>query len=71
MTELVDPKIAAAIVRVREGNVKIVPGYDGVYGEIIIFSEEEKAAKEEGSFKKKSSLKTRGKAEQRSLADFV
>jgi len=70
MTELVDPKIAAAIVRVREGNVKIVPGYDGVYGEIIIFSEE-KVAKEEDSFKKKSSFKTRGKAEQRSLADFV
>jgi uncharacterized protein (TIGR00375 family) len=37
---VVDEAIAEAIVRVREGLVKIVPGYDGVYGRLIIFGEQ-------------------------------
>jgi uncharacterized protein (TIGR00375 family) len=28
-------KIAEAIVNVREGNVRVTPGYDGVYGQIV------------------------------------
>jgi len=39
LKETVGENIAEAIVRVREGNVKIVPGYDGVYGQLIIFNE--------------------------------
>lgn len=30
-------KIADAILRVRDGRVKIVPGFDGVYGQLVIF----------------------------------
>jgi len=37
---VVDEAIAEAIVRVREGLVKVVPGYDGVYGRLIIFGEQ-------------------------------
>jgi uncharacterized protein (TIGR00375 family) len=36
---VVDEKIAEAIVRVREGQIKVVPGYDGVYGRLLIFEE--------------------------------
>lgn len=32
-------RIAEAILRVREGKVRVQPGYDGVYGKVSIFSE--------------------------------
>jgi len=32
LAEEVPPKVAAAIISNREGKVKVVPGYDGVYG---------------------------------------
>ena len=39
-------KIAEGIIRVRAGKVKIEPGYDGEYGKIKIFSEDEKKEKQ-------------------------
>jgi len=43
LAKIVDPKIADAIVRVREEKVKVVPGFDGVYGKLVIFPEKETA----------------------------
>ena len=35
------PEIAEGIRRVREGKVRVEPGYDGEYGKIQIFEEGE------------------------------
>jgi uncharacterized protein (TIGR00375 family) len=58
LSEVVDEKIAEAIVRVREGRVSVVPGYDGVYGRLMIFEE---AAEKSVS----------GRVRQLNLADFM
>jgi PHP family Zn ribbon phosphoesterase len=36
LIKITDEKIADAIIKVREGKIKIKPGYDGVYGEPIL-----------------------------------
>jgi len=40
----IDENLAKAIVRIREGKIKVTPGYDGVYGKLVI-SEENTAEK--------------------------
>ncbi len=59
MSEIIDPKIAEAIVRVRKGTVEVFPGYDGVYGQLLLFPEQKEALAK--------TLKTG----QQNLADFV
>ena len=60
MSPIVDPRIAEAIVRVREEKTRVIPGYDGVYGQLVIFEE----AGEKGKVKT-------GRPKQRSIADFL
>jgi uncharacterized protein (TIGR00375 family) len=60
MSRIVDPRIAEAIVRVREEKTRVIPGYDGVYGQLVIF--------EEGGEKRKAKTK---RPKQRTLADFI
>ena len=45
------PEIAEGVARVREGKLKIEPGYDGEYGVVKIFDE-----KERGEFSKQKTL---------------
>jgi uncharacterized protein (TIGR00375 family) len=45
LTEAVDQKVAEAIVRVRDDRIRVIPGYDGVYGRPVIFEEEASTAK--------------------------
>jgi len=59
MAKIVDPRIAEAVVRVREGEVKILPGYDGVYGQLVLLEEGERREM------------PKEKIEQRSLTDFI
>lgn len=39
--------IAEAIIRVREGKLEVIPGYDGVYGVIKVFSDKDRQAAEQ------------------------
>ena len=39
------PEIVEAITRVREGRLAIIPGYDGEYGTVKIFSANERVGK--------------------------
>ncbi|MEM2526811.1 MAG: endonuclease Q family protein [Candidatus Bathyarchaeia archaeon] len=71
IAKVTNPLIAEAIMRVRKGKVKVVPGYDGVYGQIIIFPERgegmARASDEEAERRTRGEEKGAG---QRSLVDF-
>jgi uncharacterized protein (TIGR00375 family) len=58
LTAVVEAPIADAILRVREGSVSVVPGYDGVYGKLVL---------DAGASAEKSS---RRRVQQLNLADF-
>jgi PHP family Zn ribbon phosphoesterase len=36
LNEVVEASIADAVLKVRAGSVNVVPGYDGVYGKLVL-----------------------------------
>lgn len=42
LLKITSPIIVEGIIRVREGKIKLIPGFDGQYGQIEIFSEKER-----------------------------
>lgn len=57
LEKVVDPIIAEAVVRVRTEKAYVIPGYDGVYGQLVIFNEKQ--------------LEKVKKPKQKSMADFL
>jgi uncharacterized protein (TIGR00375 family) len=45
MAQVVDAPIAQAVVKVRDGTAKVTPGYDGVYGQLVLGIEAPPAVK--------------------------
>ena len=41
LKEMTAPEIVEAIKRVREGRLHIEPGYDGIYGKVQIYKDDE------------------------------
>ena len=58
MSKVVNSRIAEAIIRVREEKAKVIPGYDGVYGQLALFDKEQEDLAPK-------------KPKQKSMADFM
>jgi uncharacterized protein (TIGR00375 family) len=58
MSKIVDSRIAEAVIRVREEKAHVIPGYDGVYGQLVIFDEKQEDTAPQ-------------KPKQKSMADFM
>ncbi len=46
----ISPEIAEAIIKARQGEVKVIPGYDGVFGKIVIPFKKSQETKQEALF---------------------
>jgi uncharacterized protein (TIGR00375 family) len=62
LSSIVDEKIADCIVNVREGQIEIAPGYDGVYGQLIVSGGDENKAAGKVALRR---------VQQLNLADFM
>jgi PHP family Zn ribbon phosphoesterase len=60
MMKIVDVSFARAVVKVRNGAAKVIPGYDGVYGQLVL-------GEVAGDRSKPSAV---AKVQQRSMSDF-
>jgi uncharacterized protein (TIGR00375 family) len=62
LNEVVDAQVADAVLRVRAGSIIVVPGFDGVYGKLVL--------SEAASPEMPREAKRRGSVQQMNLGDF-
>ncbi len=63
MTQVVDAPFAQAVMKVRDGSAKVTPGYDGVYGQLVLGVDSPK-------INLKHRLSPAPRVQQRSMSDF-
>jgi uncharacterized protein (TIGR00375 family) len=63
MAQVVDTSVAQAVVKVRDGSAKVTPGYDGVYGQLVLGIETPQVAV-------KPRLPVQERVKQKSMSDF-
>jgi uncharacterized protein (TIGR00375 family) len=63
LNEVVDAQVADAVLRVRAGSITVVPGFDGVYGKLVL--------SEAASPETPREAKRRGSVQQMNLGDFL
>ncbi|MEM2102562.1 MAG: endonuclease Q family protein [Candidatus Bathyarchaeia archaeon] len=56
MAKIVDARVAEAIIRVRKGEVRVTPGYDGVYGQLVLFENEQQQKQEKQPARQQKNL---------------
>ena len=56
ITKFSGEKVAQAIDKVRKGDISVDPGYDGVFGKVKIWSNEDKNEKQQKDQKEQMSL---------------
>ncbi|NLE03333.1 MAG: DNA helicase UvrD [Crenarchaeota archaeon] len=57
LIKVIDPPIGDAIIKAREGNIKIIPGFDGVYGKLVLETPNNQIKPElQSEYKKQSNL---------------
>ena len=67
LLKFTDERIAGAIIKNREGKIKIKPGYDGVYGELVF----DGALKEKDIFKTQQVKTKKSENLQKGLGEFI
>ncbi len=67
MIQVAEESIADAILRVRAGRITVSPGYDGVYGRLVL----DQRAPEVPTHVPKPPILPRGSIQQLNLADFI
>jgi uncharacterized protein (TIGR00375 family) len=71
---VVDQRIAEAVIRVREGAISVIPGYDGVYGRLVLPEPKEDSTSTDPDSTQSAleirRIKTPGRIQQTGLPDF-